>query len=102
MIMNAAAMVIADIITRNLNALVVAVGTTRIHENVISIAADLAVVQWTHMGHSVLISAVTLHRVALAVPAIAEAGTMHVIIAVDLIDSAEITEINAAEPALST
>jgi len=53
------------------------------------------------MGHSVLISAVTT-AAALAVPAIAEAGTKHVIIAVDLIDSAEIAGINAAEPALST
>jgi hypothetical protein len=44
----------------------------------------------------------TLNTAALAVPANAAAGTMQVIIAVDLTDSAKITEIDAAEPALST
>ena len=43
-----------------------------------------------------------MHTAALAVPATVAAGTMNVIIAVDLTDSAEIPEINAAEPALST
>ena len=43
-----------------------------------------------------------MHTAALAVPATVAAGTMNVIIAVDLTDSAEITEITAAEPALST
>ena len=99
---NIAAMVIADIIMRNLNALVVAVGTTNIHETVITIAADLAVAQWTPMGHIVLTSVMTLNTAALAVPANAAAGTMQVIIAIDLTDSAKITEIDAAEPALST
>ena len=43
-----------------------------------------------------------MHTAALAVPATVAAGTMNVIIAVDLTDSAEITEITAAEPVLST
>ena len=43
-----------------------------------------------------------MHTVDLAVPATVAAGTMNVIIAVDLTDSAEITEITAAEPVLST
>ncbi len=43
-----------------------------------------------------------MHTAALAVPATVAAGTMYVIIAVDLTDSAEITEITAAEPVLST
>ena len=91
--------VIDDRIVNDLNAIVIAVGTTSLHENVIAIAADPAAVQWTHMGHSVLIKAVTLHTAALAVPATVAAGTMHGIIAIDSTDSAEIT---AAEPVLST
>ena len=43
-----------------------------------------------------------MHTAVLAVPATVAAGTMNVIIAVDLTDSAEITEITAAEPVLST
>ena len=43
-----------------------------------------------------------MHKAALAVPATVAAGTMNAIIAVDLTDSAEITEITAAEPVLST
>ena len=47
---------------------------------------DPAAVQWTHMGHSVLITAVTLHTAALAVPATVAAGTMPMIITVDPTD----------------
>ena len=102
MTMDVKATVIADMIVTNLDALVTAVSTTSLHETVITTAVDPAAVQWTHVGHSVLISAVTLHTAGLAVPAAVAAGTIHVIIAVDLTDQAEITEINAAEPALST
>jgi hypothetical protein len=86
MTMDVKATVIADIIVTNLNALVTAVSTTSLHETVITTAADPAAVQWTHVGHSVLISAVNLHTAGLAVPANGAAGTMNVIIAVDLTD----------------
>jgi hypothetical protein len=86
MTMDVKATVIADIIVTNLNALVAAVSTTNLHETVITTAADPAAVQWTHVGHSVLISAVNLHTAGLAVPANGAAGTMNVIIAVDLTD----------------
>lgn len=43
-----------------------------------------------------------MHTAALAVLATVATGTMHGIIAVDSTDSAEITEITAAEPVLST
>ena len=99
MIMSIAATVIADMIVRDLSALVIAVGTTSIHVTVISIAAGHEVVQWTHLGHSVQTSAVTMLTAVLAVQEIAAAGTMTVIDAVDLTDSTEIIE---AEPALST
>ena len=102
MTMDVKATVIADIIVTNLNALVTAVSTTSLHEKVITTAVDPAAVQWTHVGHSVLISVVTLHTAGLAVPSAVAAGTMTVIIAVDLTDQAEIPEINAAGPALST
>jgi hypothetical protein len=42
-------------IVTDLNAIVAAVGTTSLHENVIAIAADPAAVQRTRMGHSVRI-----------------------------------------------
>jgi hypothetical protein len=100
--MDVPATVITDMIVTDLNAIVAAVGTTSLHENVIAIAADPAAVQWTHMGHSVLITAVTLHTAALAVPATVAAGTMPMIIEDDPTDSAEIPEITAAEQALST
>jgi hypothetical protein len=45
MIMTIAAIVIADVIVTDLNVLVVAVGTTSIHETVSFIGADPAVVQ---------------------------------------------------------
>ena len=77
MIMNIAATVIADMIVRDLSALVIAVGTTSIHVNAISIAADHAVAQWTHLGHSALTSAVTLFTAALAVQEIVAAGVRH-------------------------
>ena len=80
------ATVIAGIIVISLNALVTAVTMTSLHETVITTAADLAAVQWTHVGHSALISAVSLHTAGLAVPANGTAGTMNVIIAVDLTD----------------
>ena len=47
--------VIDDRIVNDLNAIVTAVGTTSLHENVIAIEADPAAVQWTRMGHSVRI-----------------------------------------------
>jgi hypothetical protein len=100
--MGVPATAITDMIVADLNAIVAAVGTTSLHENVIAIEADPVAVQWTHVGHSVLISAVSLHTAGLAVPSTVAAGTMNVIIAVDLTDSAEITEITAAEPVLST
>ena len=100
--MGVPATVITDMIVTDLNAIVAAVGTTSLLENVIAIAADPAAVQRTRMGHSVRIEAVTMHTAALAVPATVAAGTMNVIIAVDLTDSAEIPEITAAEPVLST
>jgi hypothetical protein len=100
--MGVPATAITDMIVADLNAIVAAVGTTSLHENVIAIGADPVAVQWTHVGHSVLISAVSLHTAGLAVPSTVAAGTMNVIIAVDLTDSAEITEITAAEPVLST
>jgi hypothetical protein len=78
--------VIADMIVTNMDALVTAVSATSLHEKVITIAVDPAAVQWTRVGHSVLISAVTLHTAGLAVPATVAAGTMPVIIAVDLTD----------------
>ena len=93
------ATVIAEKIVEDLNIHVVAVGTTTIRVNVISIAAGHEVVQWTHLGHSVQTSAVTMLTAVLAVQEIAAAGTMTVIDAVDLTDSTEIIE---AEPALST
>jgi hypothetical protein len=99
--MDVKATVIDNMIVIDLNDLVNAVGTTSLHETVIGTAADPAAGQWIHVGHSALISVVTLHTAGLAVPAVA-AGTMTVIIAVDLTDQAEIPEINAAEPALST
>ena len=94
MIMDVKATVIADMIATNLDALVTAVSTTSLHEKVIttSTAVDPAAVQWTHMGHSVLISAVTLHTAALAVPATVATGTTTEI---DAIGMAEI-EITAA------
>ena len=100
--MDAKATVIDNMIVTDLNALVTAVGTTSLHETVITTAADPAAGQWIHVGHSVLISVVTLHTASLAVPSAVAAGTMTVIIAVDLTDQAEIPEINAAGPALST
>jgi hypothetical protein len=84
--MGVPATVITDMIVTDLNAIVAAVGTTSLHENVIAIAADPAVVQRTRMGHSVRIKAVTMHTAALEVPATVAAGTMNVIIAVDLTD----------------
>ena len=101
MTMDVKATVIDNMIVTDLNALVTAVGTTSLHETAITTAADPAAGQWIHVGHSALISVVTLHTAGLAVPAVA-AGTMTVIIAVDLTDQPEIPEINAAEPALST
>ena len=86
MTMDVQATVIADIIATNLSALVTAVRTTSPHETVTTTAADPAAVQWTHVRHSVLISAVNLHTAGLAVPANGAAGTMNVIIAVDLTD----------------
>ncbi len=86
MTMNVKATVIADIIVTNLNALANAVSTTSLHETEITTAADPAAVQWTHVGHSVLISAVNLHTAGLAVPENVAAGTMNVTIAVDLTD----------------
>ena len=86
MTMDVKATVIADMIVTNLDALVTAVSTTSLHETVITTAADPAAVQWTHVGHSVLISVVNLHTAGLAVPANGAAGTMNVIIAVDLTD----------------
>jgi hypothetical protein len=53
--MGVPATVITDMIVTDLNAIVAAVGTTSLHENVIAIAADPAAVQWTRMGHSVRI-----------------------------------------------
>jgi hypothetical protein len=84
--MDVKATVIDNMIVIDLNDLVNAVGTTSLHETVITTAADPAAVQWTHVGHSVLISAVNLHTAGLAVPANGAAGTMNVIIAVDLTD----------------
>ncbi len=98
--MDVKATVIDNMIVIDLNDLVTAVGTTSLHETVISTAADPAAGQWIHVGHSSLISVVTLHTAGLAVPSAVAAGT--VIIAVDLTDQVEIPEINAAEPALST
>ena len=86
MTMDVTATVIADTIVTNLSALANAVSTTSLHETEITTAADLAAVQWTHVGHSALMSAVTLHTAGLAVPANGAAGTMNVIIAVDPID----------------
>jgi hypothetical protein len=86
MTMDVKATVIADMIVTTLDALVTAVSTTSLHEKVITTAVDPVAVQWTHVGHSVLISAVTRHTADLAVPAIIAAGTMHVTIAVDLND----------------
>ena len=86
MTMDVKATVIADMTVTNLDALVTAVSTTSLHETVITTAADPVAVQSTHEGHSVLMSAVTLHTAGLAVPTIVAAGTMHVIIAVDLND----------------
>jgi hypothetical protein len=100
--MDVKATVIDNMIVTDLNALVTAVGTTSLHETVITTAADPAAGQWIHVGHSVLISVVTLHTAGLAVPSAVATGTMTVILAVDLTDQAEIPEINAAEPALST
>jgi hypothetical protein len=100
--MDVKATVIDNMIVIDLNDLVNAVGTTSLHETVISTAADPAAGQWIHVGHSALISVVTLHTAGLAVPSAVAAGTMTVIIAVDLTDQAEIPEINAAGPALST
>ena len=84
--MDVKATVTDNMIVTDLNALVTEVGTTSLHETVITTAADPAAVQWTHVGHSVLISAVNLHTAGLAVPANGAAGTMNVIIAVDLTD----------------
>ena len=53
--MDVPATVITDMIVTDLNAIVAAVGTTSLHENVIAIAADPAAVQRTRMGHSVRI-----------------------------------------------
>jgi hypothetical protein len=53
--MGVPATVITDMIVTDLNAIVAAVGTTSLHENVIAIAADPAAVQRTRMGHSVRI-----------------------------------------------
>jgi hypothetical protein len=53
--MGVPATVITDMIVTDLNAIVAAVGTTSLLENVIAIAADPAAVQWTRMGHSVRI-----------------------------------------------
>ena len=53
--MGVPATVITDMIVIDLNAIVAAVGTTSLHENVIAIEAGPAAVQWTHMGHSVRI-----------------------------------------------
>ena len=86
MTMDVMATVIADTIVTNLSALAHAVSTTSLHETEITTAADLAAVQWTHVGHSALISAVSLHTAGLAVPANGAAGTMNVIIAVELTD----------------
>jgi hypothetical protein len=80
------ATVIDNMIVTDLNALVAAVSTTSLHETVITTAVDPAAVQWIHVGHSVLISAMPLHTAGLAVPSIVAAETMHLIIAVDLTD----------------
>ena len=77
------ATVIAEKIVEDLNIHVVAVGTTTIHVTVISIAAGHEVVQWTHLGHSVQTSAVTMLTAVLAVQEIAAAGTVTVIDAVN-------------------
>ncbi len=100
--MDVKATVIDTMIVIDLNDLVTAVGTTSLHETVIPTEADPAAGQWTHVGHSFLISVVTLHTAGLTVPSAVAAGTTTVIIAVDLTDQAEILEINAAGPALST
>ena len=86
MTMDIKATVIDNMIVTDLNALVAAVSTTSLHETVITTAVDPAAVQWIHVGHSVLISAVTLHTAGLAVPATVAAGTIPVIIAVELTD----------------
>jgi hypothetical protein len=95
---NVAATVITATIAEDLIVHVMAIGTTNAHVHMTTIVAGREVVLWTHLGHSVQISAVTMPTAALAVQEIAAAGTMTVNDAVDQTGTAEII---GAEPALS-